>query len=224
LVFSADRRAAIRAACSAFDASHVILDDAFQTWGLARDLDLVLLDAERPAGNGRLLPAGTLREGVEALGRADAVGFNGIAGEGDLERLREWLLDSARIERPVFGMVRKLSLVDANGRPCEMRNGAAAALLSGIGRPSNLERALAESGIDLRLSLRYPDHFRYGERELRVVREILERKRVEWLITTEKDWVKIRENSGAWPAASIARLDLEIVGEDPAAMCEEPRR
>jgi tetraacyldisaccharide 4'-kinase len=68
-----DRVAAARKARDEFGAQIVILDDAFQFWSLARDLDLVLLDVRRPLDNGHLLPRGRLREEPEALRRASGI-------------------------------------------------------------------------------------------------------------------------------------------------------
>ena len=68
-----DRVAAAGLAREMFDPKVILVDDAFQHWRLARDLDLVLLEAARPLGNGRLLPRGWLREPVGALARAGAL-------------------------------------------------------------------------------------------------------------------------------------------------------
>ena len=72
VVAGSDRVLGSRAAIEA-GADVVILDDGFQHMRLARDVDLVLLDAHNPFGNYRLLPAGTLREPVSELRRAHAV-------------------------------------------------------------------------------------------------------------------------------------------------------
>lgn len=68
-----DRVAMAQKARNEFEAEVVVLDDAFQFWSLARDIDLVLLDARRPLDNGHLLPRGRLREEPEALNRAAGI-------------------------------------------------------------------------------------------------------------------------------------------------------
>lgn len=89
-VVVARRRAeGARLAVTRFAAGCIVLDDGFQHLGLRRDLDLVLLDAEHPLDNGRLLPSGMLREPPSALGRAGALvftrqrGSDAGAGAGD---------------------------------------------------------------------------------------------------------------------------------------------
>ncbi|NLG83157.1 MAG: tetraacyldisaccharide 4'-kinase [Firmicutes bacterium] len=79
VVAGRDRVAAAALAVEKFAPEVLLADDAFQHWALARDLDLVLLDAEKPFGNGRLLPRGWLREPVEALRRANGLI---LVGEG----------------------------------------------------------------------------------------------------------------------------------------------
>src|SRR5205814_10366878 len=69
----ADRVALAAAAVEELEAELLILDDGFQHRRLARDLDVVLLDATDPFGQGRLFPRGLLREPPSSLRRADAV-------------------------------------------------------------------------------------------------------------------------------------------------------
>ena len=68
----------------------IILDDGFQHWQLHRDLDIVVIDARRPFGNGFTIPAGPLREPVSALRRADMIvlSHSGEVSDEDLRSLR----------------------------------------------------------------------------------------------------------------------------------------
>lgn len=108
LFFSKDKRSALEIACGHFSPSHVILDDAFQSWSIPRDIDIVLLDPLRPFGSGRLLPAGLLREKPSALKRADAIGLIGEAGPEDVERIRIMVRRAIGAERPVFAARRAI--------------------------------------------------------------------------------------------------------------------
>jgi tetraacyldisaccharide 4'-kinase len=240
LAFARDRRRAVEAVGALFAPTHIVLDDAFQTWPVARDADIVLLDAEHPVGNGRIIPAGSLREGVRALARADAVGFNGIeaapgsgiegeAGGTDerLSRLREWTRQTVRREVPVFGIRRRVSLA----RPMESGLAYAAgeefegpaAALSSVGRPRRFEESLVRLGVAVGLALRFPDHYRYGEWAIRRIEAELGKRGLGVLVTTEKDWVKLREIGPPRVDIRIARLELDVVGDDPLRICEKPR-
>lgn len=251
LAFSRDRRRALEAVSALFAPTHVVLDDAFQTWPVARDADIVLLDAEHPLGNGRMIPAGSLREGVGALARADAIGFNGIesdpggagggigagagAGGGDdrgshlddrLARLRDWTRDLAGHPVPVFGIRRRVSIArpisNAAGYSAEALEGPAAAL-SSVGRPRRFEESLVRLGVAVGLAIRFPDHYRYGAQEVRRIEAVLAERGIGVLVTTEKDWSKLREIGPPRADVRIARLDLDIVGDDPVRICEKPR-
>src|SRR5690242_9640252 len=82
VVCHADRVAAAAWAIEHFKSDVLLLDDGFQHRRLARDLDIVTIDATNPFGNGRLLPAGILREPIKSLSRADCIVLTRIPDEG----------------------------------------------------------------------------------------------------------------------------------------------
>jgi tetraacyldisaccharide 4'-kinase len=224
LLFSRDRRRAIDAARQMFEPTHIVLDDAFQTWTVARDIDIVLLDSARPLGNGRLLPAGTLREGVEALKRAHTVGFNDFAGTvEDLSELCRWVSEHAGWSVPVFGIRRTLNFINTGSRTAERTVDGPAAAMSSIARPGRFENALRDHDVDLRLSIRFPDHHGYDATDTANVESLLAKKSIDQLIVTEKDWVKLRETGPPSVTVWVTRLELDIVGEDPFLICEKPQ-
>lgn len=83
LMIDPDRGQAVRALLDAEPLDLILCDDGMQHYRLARDLELVLIDAARGLGNRRCLPAGPLREPVERLSEVDAVLYNGAAGDRD---------------------------------------------------------------------------------------------------------------------------------------------
>jgi tetraacyldisaccharide-1-P 4'-kinase len=186
--------------------SIVLLEDGHQTAGVGRDLDVLILDrwTERASAAGRIL---TVTTGpVAPLGpwRESAAGA---------ERAGIWLLEgeappAAADGRPVAGFVRRLRL-----------EGAAAAddgpwaALSGIARPGRFERGVAAvRGTPPTLAVRCADHepYRAGVRR-RVWRE-LRAAGSPVTVTTEKDWIKLRDG---WPAdlpVAVAVLELRWTG------------
>jgi tetraacyldisaccharide 4'-kinase len=223
LLFHRDRKRAIALAREAFQPTHIILDDAFQTWAVERDLDVVLLDAAHPLGNGRLLPAGTLRETPEALQRADCIGINGFEGDGGLEESATLVSERAGKALPVFGIRRRLQLLDPTGDPVTDAPDGPTALVSSIARPRRFEGTMLSLGVEVALSIRYPDHHGYEPRDLDRCRRLVEDRGIATIVTTEKDWVKLSSFELPFARILIARLELETTGYDIAAQVEKPQ-
>jgi len=205
LLIGRRKRDAVSLASRLFGAGVVILDDAFQSWGLHRDVDIVLVADPVAVGGGRLLPSGRLREEIDALARADALVVPAAAdGVG---RLRPHLT----ADTPVLGMMRRIEL----SRPVS----GPVAVVTGLARPGGLEGMLRELGLDLRVCVRYPDHHRYDAGDIQTIAGLLERHRVASLVVTEKDWVKLRAVSGAASLpVSLARLEVSV--DDPDVLRE----
>ena len=221
LVFARRRAQGIALAERLFRPTHIVLDDAFQTWAVARDVDIVMLDAREPFANGRLLPAGRLREAPEALGRANAIGLNGYDDSVDIDAVRARVLALCGRSVPVFGVYRDIEVVEPAGDAVARPDGAVACL-SSIARPGRLEEQLTGAGFDVRLAIRYPDHYRYGAADVAHIARLLEERDLRSLVTTDKDWVKLRE----FPPLRglvIARLRLRLTTAEVLHHIEKPQ-
>jgi tetraacyldisaccharide 4'-kinase len=207
LVIVAPRRAAGVRLAEQLGARLVILDDGFQHLAVARDLDIVLLDSRQPFGNGRLLPAGLLREPRRRLARADIVILTrNDRGEatlpefpGVLLRARHRLADVAR--DLTGGAVR---LEDLAGRPC--------ALFAGIAEPAAFFAALRQRGITPLAELALADHQAYAPAICRQIDAAA--GAAEFYLTTEKDAVKLTAAQLARPCYVVA-MELDIEPPDP---------
>ena len=183
----------------------VLVDDGFSHWRLARDLDLVLLEADEAAGRGRLLPAGRLREPWRALQRAEIVVVSRLAHGEDpaphLAAAARWapaaLLAAGR--HAVRG-ARRL-----DGTPAAAAG--AARVVTATGNPAAVARTAHEAGFEVLGLSAYRDHHWFGAGEAR--RE-LERARADGaaLLLTAKDAVR-------WPRAAADErvLVLEVAWE-----------
>lgn len=141
----------------------VLVDDGFSHRALARDLDVVLLDAARPLGNGHLLPRGPLREPPTALARAQVV----IATRADR-------VEPARLEETLAALGRLAPdavLAAAAHVPREVGAGIArgrdVVCLSGLARAGELAHSARALGLRVVQDLCYPDHHRFTAREWR---------------------------------------------------------
>jgi tetraacyldisaccharide 4'-kinase len=201
-----------RRAIAEFGARVLLLDDGFQHHRLARDLDLVCLDARLGLGNGHVLPRGPLREPVSALTRAHALVFT-RATPGDpappgTERL------PVGVPQLRVG-VRKLGLRPLAGgerTSLDTLRGARVGLLAAIARPDRLERELGELGAQVLEQRVFRDHHRYRRDDLAGLDPGLR-----W-ITTAKDSVKLER---AWDEAGVvAVLEEEVEPASGEALAE----
>lgn len=208
-----DRLRAARQALAANPRQILILDDAFQHRRIARDLDIVLLDALEPFGFGRLLPRGLLREPGSSLGRAHIVGLSRAAAiePARREEIRREVAQLAPRSTWIELNHKPATLMNHPGRhtPLELLQGKAVLAFCGIGNPAGFAHTLAEAGLHV-LGLRaFPDHHAYTDRDLAVLSDwIASEPRAQAVVCTHKDLVKIpRASLGELP---LAALTVEI--------------
>ncbi len=157
--------------------SRFLLDDGFQHLQLARDVDIVLVDATDPFGGGYLLPAGRLREPRSSLRRADVVVITrGSHAPGLESALRRWT------PAPVFYAESVLSLVTA-GSAVPKRCFA----FCGIGNPDAFFADLRRMGISLVGQRAFPDHHKFTMAELVKMADDARSSGADALVCTEKD-------------------------------------
>jgi len=203
-----DKRRAVQVA-SRLGVDVVVVDDALQSFALPRHIDLILLDARRPFGNGRLLPAGPLREPPSALARADVVVFNGASDADSIARARESVSLWLRAGQRVYGLRREVALVPVTRPASETLRDAV--LVAGIARPEDFRAAIEAAGVGASETMEFRDHYRYDDAD---VRRIHARAGGRPIITTEKDWVKLSRFDWGDRAVWMARLDVDLVGHD----------
>lgn len=208
--FCRDKARAVRAALEA-GADMIVLDDAFQSWRVARHVDIVLLDAERPLDAGALLPAGRLREPPRALRRADAIVMNGAATPAAIAKAREEVARFCRPDVAVAGMARRVRIEAASGG--EGARPVSFVAVSGIAKPAAFERSLRDAGVQLVAHEIFRDHHAYGASDIRRITAAVEHTGAPALITTAKDWVKLRSFVLPVPVW-IAHLDVSLFGDE----------
>jgi tetraacyldisaccharide 4'-kinase len=192
-----DRPAGIRAAADA-GADLVLLDDGFQNPGFEKDLSLLAIDAEYGFGNGRVIPAGPLREPVAAgLSRTDAVVLVGDPpAPAELERRGLPILCAAL--GPIAGA---------------RFAGRRVIAFAGIGRPGKFFAMLGALGATVAAAKAFPDHYRYSPSQITALRREAGAAGAT-LVTTAKDWLRLppEERDG------IETLAVELLWHDPAAL------
>ncbi len=185
----------------------LLLDDGFQHLRVARDVDLLLVDAGDPWGGGRLPPAGRLREPADGLRRADLVVVTKLAPD-DGDRLAELVDEIHRLapRMPVLGARLAPTRVrtEAGWRPVSELRGRRVVAFAGLGRPEGFLDSLRQAGAEPAACRWFPDHHDYAGGELSVV--LAEADRLGAVaVTTRKDAVKLS------PAAPVWVLEVEMV-------------
>ncbi|MBN1504008.1 MAG: tetraacyldisaccharide 4'-kinase [Candidatus Eisenbacteria bacterium] len=171
----------------------VLVDDAFQTIGMRRDLDVVVVDAVNPWGRGYLLPRGRLRERRENLSRADVVVVTRCNEAADVPAV----LSQVRglTDAPVVAAEHvpdAVSRVDTwETLPAGSLAGKNVYAFSGIGSPSSFERALVEMGAVVVGARRFGDHHFFSPADVERVEDAASKLGAEYLATTEKDAVRL---------------------------------
>lgn len=202
----------------------IVVDDGFQHHALARDVDIVLIDAQRPFGNGRVLPAGRLREAPDALSHADVVVLT-----GDQQAAAVELSDVVRLAPTATFMTADHVAAGARHEPTGRAAcltdlaGAAALAVCGLGAPESFARTLRELGAEAEM-MSYPDHHSYTANDFR---RIHEKARGRAIVTTAKDATKWRGRAGF----DYTVIEVELRVSDPKALLAravgatpEPRR
>ena len=196
VVVGGNRYATARLAVERFGVTAIVLDDAFQHRTLTKDLEVVMARASNPWGNGRLLPAGPLREPLTALVRADLVVATGAATLGDATAVVETLERVA----PDVPVLTALAVAAECWEASRMRPvglaelaGARVRAFAGIAAPDAFATTLEASGVDLARLVPFPDHHWYTGEELARLDHRAGELGAAGLITTEKDWVRLRK-------------------------------
>jgi tetraacyldisaccharide 4'-kinase len=202
VVIGKDRALTGEFAVRKLQADVIILDDGYQHWQLARDLDIVLIDALNVFGNNFLLPRGTLREPLENLSRAQVFLLTKV--DQSTTETRQWIHETlqrynsnALVVESVHHPLCFIELEDwykgqrTKAAALESMKDRAVLAFSAIGNPSSFEQTLSSLGAKVAVAERYPDHHDYTMTEMQTAMEKAVQQGVYALITTEKDAVKI---------------------------------
>ncbi len=203
VVVGKNRFIAGQTALRRFSPDVIVLDDGFQHMALDRDLDFLLMDAQKPFGNGHLLPRGVLREPEVAALRAHAVIFtrSDRAVRPDFGCLSQAAQSTGgpffnTIHTPVFMDPLKgdgPSAPDgAASRIMETVKGKRVFLFSGIADNLDFRKMWEKMGLKITGHLEFPDHYWYEQHDIDVILAAFKKASGDLLITTEKDYVKIQ--------------------------------
>lgn len=197
VVVNADRYAGAELAVKE-GADVVIMDDGFQNPGLAKDLSFLVFDGDYGIGNGKIIPAGPLRETYEdGIKRADAIIILGK----DKHHLAE------RTKLPVFFGHTETAQTAVNNDNI--------LAFAGIGHPQKFYHTLSRQGFNVVKTIDFPDHHDYTKDEIEKILQTAKQLNAE-VYTTSKDFVKIP----AHYHKSINVLEIAVVWDHPEKLLQ----
>lgn len=189
-----------------------ILDDGFQHLALARNVDVVVIDATNPFGGGHLLPAGRLRESRTSLVRADIIvitrSHHAPAIEAAIRRDSDAPIFYARTELDSVRGVWTERLGDEEARHRKLF------AFCGIGNPSSFVADLRDWGFQIAGHKFFPDHYRYSQRDADELESAASAAGAASLVCTEKDLFNL---SGVrWRKCDlfVCRISMRVERED----------
>ena len=212
-VLTGSQRARVaRHAVEAFGANLIVMDDGFQHLALRRDLDLVLFSARTLLGNGRVFPGGELREPLSALGRAHAFVITGVdASNRSVVEDFHRRLQGSFPAKPVFlGEYLPAGIWHSSqDKACTLAEAKSMEMFSfaGIANPDSFHQTLRLEGFSVTGSKEFRDHHDYTAQDVAALVAAARASGAQALITTEKDFVKLRPFFGSFP---ILALTIEL--------------
>lgn len=234
VVVGKDRYKAGLTALETFAPDVVILDDGFQHLNLDRDLNLVLLDYSQPLGNGRLLPAGRLRETLcMAKDRIDAIVFTRCppdafqldAFQGPGSRSFATDIIKAVPSVPVFFCTHEPFVAqffpvgndnDTKDFQSWTLKGKTAVLFSGLARNASFAQSVQDLGVNIVGHLEFCDHYRYNEPDFKQILARTEALNADLILTTQKDWVKV--NPACFRDVTVAVIGIRLGFSNPQSL------
>ena len=156
-----------------------VLDDGYQDPSFHKDLSIICFNEKQLIGNGRIIPAGPLRESIRSLKNSKIIVINGKK--------------NIKFEQKILAISKSIEIYYSKYKPVntnEFKNYNLIAF-AGIGNPENFFSLLKESKFKIKKTISYPDHYKFSKNELLKIISIAKRNKLK-IITTEKDYYRIK--------------------------------
>jgi tetraacyldisaccharide 4'-kinase len=181
-----------------FNPDIILLDDAFQHRAIERDLDLVLVNSGDKSFDHKLLPYGLLREPWMNINRGDAV----VLTKTNLKKPKPFLIRKIKESRlPILHSTTHASLSTLSPEKPDSIKKKKVFIVSAIGDSSGFNQTVKNLGCDIVGEKVFPDHFKYSQSDWKNTESLS--AQVDYIITTEKDWVKIEHFSFTKPVIVV---------------------
>ncbi len=191
----------------------LILDDGMQHLKLNRDLEILLIDTVAGIGNGKVFPLGPLREPIQSLARADVVLYtkSNLVSSGTIKnQIRSHLREDVRHFDSEYLPSKLLS---SSGQPSlspSSLENKTCLLFSGIGNPDGFTKTVRNTGALVQDHLMFGDHQTFNTRTINQLKQHIKNVPCDYLVCTEKDWVKLEEWQSELPEIYRLRMEMQI--------------
>jgi tetraacyldisaccharide 4'-kinase len=197
-----------------FGVDVLILDDGYQHLPLHRDLNILLCDATRPFGNGIVFPAGELREPLSAMGRADVICLTRCHGGKQTDRIDECSHKQVPVIQTGLRVQSVIALSSGEETGIETIRDQPVEAFCGIAHPLDFFHMLEQIPVRIVNQNYFPDHHDYSTDELQSIENRAKQTGAKFIVTTEKDAVKLKGHSFGLPVYAV-RIAPEILeGQD----------
>ena len=212
VITGAKRIATGKTAVDQLGANVLICDDAMQHRQIFRDINLVLLDNRSLYGKDYILPRGRLREPIKELKRADAIIITRADETIQTDKKIGELIKAEDI--PVFESIHKPKDIVkgdfSEQKPVSILAQKKVYAFCGIANPNSFKKTLSSAGARVLSFDIFPDHHRYDKSELEKIKTGFIDCRADYLVTTEKDAVRLQNDPGFLKILSVLRVEMEI--------------
>lgn len=198
-----------------FDIDTIVMDDGYQHRKLERDYNIVLIDATNPFGSGRLLPLGTLREDLRELKRANEfiITKADLVEEREIKKIKKYLSKYKKnISVAKYGVV-SLKNLRGERKPLFWVNGKKVLLFSGLANPLNFEKTVISLLPSATERMDFLDHHNFKERDFLRIKRRANEMGADFIITTEKDIVKLPTNF-EMPRTYVLKVELTMIEDN----------
>lgn len=207
-----------------FACDTLILDDGFQYLRLRPHINIVLVDSTSPFSNHYMLPRGLLREPIKNIERADYIFLTKSDGNTALRHLKSFLKEHNRraeiIECRHHPKYFENVFIPSQNIPLDTLKGKRIATVSGIANPASFEGFLTQLGAEILTTKRFADHHRFNLQELVDFVNEAQALDVDYIITTEKDAVRMPRIDNLQTQMLFLRIEIDILsGQESFEQC-----
>ncbi|HVP36953.1 MAG TPA: tetraacyldisaccharide 4'-kinase [Terriglobales bacterium] len=218
IIIDKDRFHSGKIAQDKYKADLLLLDDGFQHWRLKRDLDIVMIESSIDLEKEKLLPAGRLREPLSSLKRSNVFVLTRVDQSIHIDNLIR-LLQVCNPHAPILESILQVTSFEnwidkSEINPGQLK-GQKGLGFCGIGNPHSFEKTLRSLGLEILNAFFFLDHYIYTRKDLLSLQEEAKKSGAEYLITTEKDSVRLPNTGELTIPLLVVKVELKIIsGEE----------